>query len=101
MSTGTDATLRYEVSHQCADQPPSRVKLLPFAIPAVGPHSQVTRSATSDGSASRLTALSARKIFSTTSSSLIPCVLAWSAICLSTKAVRTYPGLTQTLVTPL
>ena len=45
-------------------------------------------------------ALSFNRTSETTCSSEMPCERAWSAICLVTNGVRTYPGLTQLLVTP-
>ena len=56
---------------------------------AAGPQRNATRSATSSGSISRLTATGASITFSMTSASGMPWAVAWSRICFSTSGVRT------------
>src|SRR5215208_5086285 len=73
----------------------------PFMNDASGVQRKAANSATSSGSIRRLIAGSVSMIFSITSSSEIPCILAWSAICFSTSGVLTYAGSTQLEVTPL
>ena len=60
-----------------------------MTIPADGPARKAISSPTSSGSTRRLIADSVSMIFSTTCSSGMPCVAAWSLICLSTSGVRT------------
>ena len=68
---------------------------------AAGEHRYSNAWATSLGSTSRLIAGSVSMIFSTTSSSGMRWIRAWSAICPSTRGVLTYAGQIVFEVTPL
>ena len=72
-----------------AVQPPSIAKDEPVIEAEAGPQRKATRSATSAGSISRLTATGSSSTFSSTSASGMPWLAAWSAICFSTSGVRT------------
>lgn len=91
-STRTPSRLRTQVlagsSHR-ALQPPSIVRDAPLIDAEAGEHTNATISATSSGSTSRLTDGSSSITCSTTSSGVMPCACAWSAICCSTSGVRT------------
>lgn len=74
---------------QRAVQPPSRTQAEPLAKDAASEHRNVTSSATSEGSVSRLMAGSVSMMSVTTRSGGMPRTRDWSPICFSTSGVRT------------
>lgn len=74
---------------------------MPVMDVASGEHGYATAPATSSGSIRRFTEDRASSTSDNTSSVVSPCTVAWSANWFSTSGVRTYPGHTQLLVTPL